>query len=160
MAKSEAEIKKIREDALKHLDKYKDELAKFQTKIDDTEERWPEELALLQRRVESNIVEVQMDKEKGETIAIRGSLSDFEIGKITELDNMRKKLNPEDDLEMINEITYVILGIITANPLMTAEWFKNNRTKYSTEDMLKAYLTYQEQMVTRAQRVAQIQKFR
>lgn len=166
MPQSEEEIKaaKIaatREAALKHLEEHKEELAKFKSKIGDQEGDWEEEIALLERRVKTNYVKVLIgDKKKGETLAIRGSLSDFEINKIAELDNLRKTLNLRDDLELINQITYVILGTVTANPIITSEWLAENPTKYSTEDMLSGYLTYQEGMIARARRVAQIQQFR
>lgn len=159
--KAAAKKAAAREAALKHLEKYKDDLAKFKSKISDQEGDWEEEIALLERRVKTNIIKVPIgDKKKGETLAIRGSLSDFEINKLAELDNLRKTLNLKDDLELINQITYVILGTITANPIMTPEWFAKNRTKFSTEDMLSVYLTYQEGMIARARRVAQIQQFR
>jgi hypothetical protein len=146
---------------LKHLAEHKDELDKFKSKIGDQEGDWQEEIALLERRVKTNIIKVPIgDKKKGETLAIRGSLSDFEINKIAELDNLRKTLNLKDDLELIDQITHVIVGTVTANPLITPEWLAKNRTKYSTEDMLSAYLTYQEGMIARARRVAQIQSFR
>ena len=159
--KKAAKIAATREAALKHLEEYKDDLAKFKSKIGDQEGDWEEEIALLKRRVDTNFIKVPIgDKKKGETITIRGSLSDFEVGKITELDNMRKELNIEEDLDLINQTTYVILGIVMANPIITSEWLAENRTRYSTEDMLSAYLTYQEEMVTRAERVAKIKKFR
>ena len=159
--KKAAKIAATREAALKHLAEHKDELDKFKSKIGDQEGDWEEEIALLERRVKTNIIKVPIgDKKKGETLAIRGSLSDFELNKIAELDNLRKTLNLKDDLDVIDQITHVMLGTITANPLITSEWLAENRTKYSTEDMLSAYLTYQEEMVTRAERVAKINKFR
>lgn len=161
MAKTAEEQAKIREEALKTLAEHKEELDKFQTKIDDEEGKWQDEIENLERSVETHIVNVPIgDKKKGKTIAIRGSLSDFEMGEISELDNIRKTLNLANDLKIINQITYVMLGIILANPIMTSEWLANHRTKYSTESMLNAYLVYQEQMVTRAERIAKIQNFR
>lgn len=161
MPKSKEEIAAAREAALKHLAEHKEELDKFKSKIGDQEGDWQEEIALLERRVDTNFIKVPIgDKKKDETITIRGSLSDFEVGKITELDNLRKDLDLKEDLDLINQTTYAILSIVLANPIITVEWLTNNRTKYSTEDMLSAYLAYQEEMVTRAERVAKIAKFR
>jgi hypothetical protein len=159
--KKAAKTTAAREVALKHLAEHKEEIDKFKSKIGEQEGDWEEEIALLERRVKTNIIKVPIgDKKKGETLAIRGSLSDFEINKIAELDNLRKTLTLKDDLELINQITYVMLGVVTANPTITSDWLAKNPTKYSTEDMLSAYLTYQEGMIARARRVAQIQQFR
>jgi len=159
MSKSEEEKAKIREAALATLAAHKDEIDKFDHKIDAQDKKWQNELNLLQRRVETNIKEIQLG-DKGETIAIRASLSDYEATEIAKLDDKRTKLDPNTDMDLINDLTYTILSMITANPMMTAEWFKDNRERYSTEDMLSLFLSYLEQMTTRAKRVAEIQQFR
>jgi len=158
--KTEEEKAKIREAALATLAEHKDELDKFKTQIEDQDEEWQKEIELLKRQVKTHIVKVQIGDKKGETLSIRGSLSDYEMTEITKLDNMRKDFNLKEDLEMITQITHVMLSIILANPIMTVDWLATHQTEYSTEAMLKAYLTYQEEMVTRAERVAKIQKFR
>jgi hypothetical protein len=150
---------KMREDALKLLEEHKDDLEKFRHQGDVNEERWAREISLLERRVETNTHRVEIGEE-GETIEIRISLSDYEVGEIVRLDNIRTALDVKSDMDKINEITYKILGAITANPIMTAEWFAGNRTKYSTEDMLGITLSYFESMDKRAKRVAEIQQFR
>ena len=161
MPKTKEEVATIRDAALKHLAEHKEELDKFKSKISEQEGNWEEEIALLERRVTTNIIKVPIgDKKKGEFLSIRGSLSNFEINEIVKLDNLRKGLSIEDDLDLINQTTYVILELILANPIMTAKWLAENQTKYSTEDMLAAYLTHQEGMTERARRVAQIKQFR
>jgi len=158
--KTEEEKAKIRAAALATLAAHKDELEKFETKIEGQDEEWQKEIELLKRQVKTHIVKVPIGDKKGETLSIRGSLSDYEMTEITKLDNMRKELNLKEDLDMITQITHVMLSVILANPIMTVDWLSTHQTEYSTEAMLKAYLSYQEEMVTRAERVAKIQKFR
>ena len=158
--KTEEEKKKIREAALATLAEHKDELEKFKTQIEGQDEEWQKEIDLLKRQVKTHIVKVPIGDKEGETLSIRGSLSDYEMIEITKLDNIRKELNLKEDLETITQITHVMLSVILANPIMTVDWLATHQTEYSTEAMLKAYLTYQEDMVTRAERVAKIQKFR
>ena len=159
MPKSKEEIDRIRKEALETLAKYKADLEKFDHKIDEQEDRWQREIALLEKRVHTNIKEVEIG-DKGETIAIRGSLSDYEVGKIIESYKLIQKLDQEKDKEVIDEITYTILAAITANPLMTPQFFKDNRRKYGTEDMLAVLFSFFELMSDRAKRVAEIQQFR
>jgi hypothetical protein len=149
----------LRAKALATLEKHKDDLKEFEHTGDVKEEKWQREADLLERRVKTNTHKVKIGKE-GETIEIRISLSDYEVGEIVRLDNVRSALDIEEDIEKINEITYIILGAVTANPMFTAEWFANNRRKYSTEDMLAVTLSYFESMDKRAKRVAEIQEFR
>lgn len=160
MPKTAEEIAKIREAALKHLAEHKDEIDKFKQKIDSQDDRWQRELQLLQHRVETNIKEVQIGDAKEDTIAIRASLSDYEAGEIARLDKHRAALDPNTDEDLINELTYTILSMMTANPLMTPEWFKNNREKYSTIDMLITFMAFYDMLTARARRVAEIQQFR
>ena len=148
-----------RAEALKILEEHKDDLKAFQQKGDVKEEKWHREITLLERRVETNTHSVKIGKD-GETIEIRISLSDYEVGEIVRLDNIRTALDLKTDIDQINEITYIILGTVTANPILTAEWFANNRKRYSTEDMLSVTLSYFESMDKRAKRVAEIQEFR
>lgn len=159
MVKTKGEIAKIREEALAHLKAHEGDLAKFAQKADDQDAKWQKELALLERRVQINAKEIRIGEE-GETISIRISLSDYEVGEIARLDGLRLKLDPEKDIDKISQITYIILATITTNPLMTAQWFADNRMKYSTEDMLSVTLSYFESMNARAKRVAEIQEFR
>ena len=63
-------------------------------------------------------------------------------------------------LDQINDITYEILGIVTANPYLTKEWFVENPDKFSTEDTLVVVLEYFDRMAERADRVKNIKSFR
>ena len=92
------------------------------------------------------------------------------MGKITKLDQKRSKLGTRDEggnltltekeIDIANEIAWEILGVVTANPVLTMEWFANNRDIYSTEDMMTVSLGYYEGIAKRMERVSEIQQFR
>lgn len=131
--------------------------------------KWQKEIELLETRVQSNFKDIAID-DKGGTIAIRASLSDAETGKIAKLDRERLKLGTKDkegniiltdkEIAEVDALTFEILEIVMANPLMTKKWFATNRDKYSTEDMLKVTLGYYDEMAARVQRVSSIKEFR
>lgn len=123
------------------------------------DDKWQREITLLETRVKSNFKDITIDK-KGGTIAIRASLSDAETGRIAELDRERLKLDVAKDEIKINTLTYEILEIVTANPMLNKDWFANNRDKFSTEDMLKVILGYYDEMAERVRRVSSIKGFR
>ena len=131
--------------------------------------KWQCEIELLETRVQTNFKDIQID-DNGGTIAIKASLSDSDMGEITKLDLKRSKLGTKDEkgnltlteneIDISNEIAWEILGMVTANPLMTKKWFANNRDKYSTEDMVTVTLGYYGSMTERMRRVSEIQQFR
>lgn len=139
------------------------------TAITAKDTKWQHEIELLETRVQTNFKDIPIDNNGG-TIAIKASLSDSDMGKITKLDQKRSKLGTRDkegnltltekEIDEANEIAWEILGMVTANPVMTKEWFANNRDKYSTEDMMTVSLGYYEGMKGRMERVSEIQQFR
>ena len=132
-------------------------------------DKWQREIDLLETRVVSNFKDIPIDNNGG-TIAIKASLSDSDMGKITKLDQKRSKLGTRDEegnltltekeIDEADKIAWEILGMVTANPVMTKEWFANNRDKYSTEDMMTVSLGYYDSIEGRVQRVRKIQQFR
>lgn len=144
-------------------------IEKFDALNKEEKEKWQREINLLETRVVSNFKDIPIDN-KGGTIAIKASLSDSDMGKITKLDQKRSKLGTKDkednltltekEIDIANEIAWEILGMVTANPVMTKEWFAKNRDKYSTEDMMTVSLGYYEGMAERMGRVSKIQQFR
>ena len=145
-------------------------IEKFDALNTKEKEKWQREIELLETRVQTNFKDIAID-DKGGTIAIKASLSDSDMGEITKLDQKRSKLgtkNEDDDtltltekeIDTANEIAWEILGMVTANPVMTKEWFASNRDKYSTEDMMTVSLGYYEGMKGRMERVSKIQQFR
>jgi len=144
-------------------------LAKFEKADADDKDKWIHEIELLGTRVQTNFKDIPID-DNGGTIAIKASLSDRDMGEIAKLDQKRSKIgkidekgNPiltEKEIEEVNEIAWEVLGMVTANPLMTEEWFANNREKYSTEDMMTVSLGYYDNIAERARRASEIQQFR
>ena len=133
------------------------------------DEKWQHEIELLETRVISNFKDISID-DNGGTIAIKASLSDSDMGKIAKLTQKRSKFGTKDEegnltltekeIDDADEIAWEILGMVTANPVMTKEWFANNRDKYSTEDMMTVTVGYYDGIAGRMQRVNEIQQFR
>ncbi len=146
------------------------ELLKKFEKIDAKDkDKWIHEIELLETRVQTNFKDIQIDNNGG-TIAIKASLSDSDMNKIAKLDQKRLKLGIKDEdgnrsltekeIDEANEIAWEILGMVTANPVMTKEWFADNRDKYSTEDMMTVTLGYYESIAGRMKRASEITQFR
>jgi len=144
-------------------------LAKFEKTDAEDRDKWQREIELLETRVQTNFKDIPID-DKGGTIAIKASLSDSDMGEIAKLVKKRSKIGTKDEdgdmiltekeIDEADEIAWVMLGMVTANPLMTKEWFANNRDKYSTEDMMTVTVGYYEGIAERMERVSKIQQFR
>lgn len=133
-------------------------ISKFDHLDQKEADKWNREIECLERRLETNYVDIDIGG--GDTIAIRASVSEKEMNYIAGLEKKRLALDQDTDREEISEITYEILSIMTANPLLTKEYFAENSDKYSTEDMLKVMLGYYDQMVQRVTRAKSIESFR
>lgn len=151
------------EEAIKELKAKRDAVIAAQ------DEKWQREIELLETRVQTNFKDIPIDNNGG-TIAIKASLSDSDMGKIAKLVQTRSKLGTKDEegnlilteeeIDKANEIAWEMLGMVTANPVMTKEWFASNRDKYSTEDMMTVTVGYYDGIAGRMQRVNEIQQFR
>ena len=151
------------EEAIKELK------AKRDAVITAQDAKWQREIELLETRVETNFKDIPIG-DNGGTIAIKASLSDSDMGKIAKLDKKRSKIGTKDkegnriltekEIDIANEIAWEILGMVTANPIMTEEWFASNRDRYSTEDMMTVSLGYYDSIAGRMKRVSKIQQFR
>lgn len=143
--------------------------AKYAKQKTEQDEKWQREIELLETRVLTNFKDIPID-DNGGTIAIKASLSDTDMGAIAKLDQKRSKLGTKDEegnltltekeTDEANEIAWDILGRIIANPIMTKEWFKSNRDKYSTEDMTAVTLGYYSKIAERVRRASEIKQFR
>ena len=58
-----------------------------------------------------------------------------------------KRVLSEKDNDAANELTFEMLEIVTANPLLTREWFRDNQDKYAMSDMLTIILGFYESRV-------------
>lgn len=142
---------------------------KYANRKAEQDAKWQQEIELLETRVQTNFKDIPIDNNGG-MIAIKASLSDSNIGKITKLDQKRSKLGTRDEddnliltdkeIDVANEIAWEVLGTITANPVMTKEWFARNRDKYSTEDMMNVTVGYYDGMAERMRRVSEVKEFR
>jgi hypothetical protein len=115
---------------------------------------------MLERRVKEEYTEVDLGN--GDTIAIRVCLSDEEMGVLGELQT--RWADPATPLHERETVTYRILELTTSNPLLTEDWFRENRSKYATSDALSAVLGYFEndllQKMKRMERLKSAASFR
>jgi hypothetical protein len=138
-------------------------LKKFSEKIEQRNDDWANEIAILESRVASETVTVYLDGErKTQPIKLRVCLSDMEMRKIAKLFSGKDKLDMSkpEDVEKANDLTYEIIEMVTANPMITKEWLKANTDKYSQQDMLALIMSFMRAMEDRAQGVAKAQNFR
>ena len=124
-------------EAIKELKEKRDKVIRAQ------DAKWQEEIELLERRTETNIEDVEL--EKGGTIATYSSLSQEGRLKIADLfDKLKKMDDPEDwsnkELIQSDNIMYEVFEIMTPNPHFTKEWFKNNPKGFSQNDLERLIL--------------------
>jgi hypothetical protein len=123
------------------------------------ERRWDNEIALLQRRVAERFEEVDIGG--GDRLAIRTCLSDEESEEFARLLAESEK---GKNLQARATATYQLLALITANPKLTADFFKTNRSQYATTDVMGLLVGFLEnkgeQQRQRVQRVKDITSFR
>ncbi len=114
-----------------------------------------DEIAMLERRV--NTLYEDVDLGNGDTIRVRTALSEEES---VEYNTLQQRLADATEEEK-SEITYRQLEIMTANPLLTAEWFRDNQDKWPVNDALAVASGFLEnQLQVRKDRVANLQRFR
>lgn len=118
--------------------------------------RWANEIAMLERRV--NTLYEDVDLGNGDKIAVRTALSEEEMNELGELEqHLSADCSPEEK----GEIAYRQLELLTANPYLTADWFRENRDKWPTIDGLSIILGYAENKIRQQRdRVEKIRKFR
>lgn len=139
--------------------------------------RWQNEVAMLERRVQD--VYEMVDLGNGDQIAVRTALSEEEMQVLQELEKRTyqihariKALNSEEveeedkEAELaskhaeLSEITYQQIALMTANPLITAEWLAENKAKWPVADALVILSAFMEASIRRrVDRVKDIQSF-
>ena len=127
-------------------------------RYNDQDAKWQNEIAMLERRVYSEYEDVDLGN--GDRIAIRTALSEKESRYIGELEAERAGLDSKTDIARLNEIAYEILELMTANPMLTRDWFEANRDKFALSDVLQISQAFYEQVVQRAGRRQSVSKFR
>jgi len=139
--------------------------------------RWQDEVAMLERRVQD--VYEMVDLGNGDKIAVRTALSEEEMQRLQKLEKrmvkIHKKLEElgkddtesetkEDDLAALHadlsDITYQQIALMTANPIITADWLAENKAKWPVADALVVLSAYMEQSLRRrVDQVKNIQSF-
>lgn len=104
----------------------------------EEKDKWQREIDLLERRTETNIEDVEL--EKGGAIATYSSLAQEGRIKISDLFDKLKGLGePENwgkkEFVESDDIIYEVFEIMTPNPHFTKEWFKNNPKRFSQNDI-------------------------
>ena len=123
-------------------------------------EKWASEIAMLERRVRDEYVEVDLGN--GDTIALRTCLSEGEGKRIAKLEKDRAglDLSAPESAEQADEIAFEILEIVTANPIITKSWLKKNRDKFALNDMLTVTFGWYDQQIARFRRIKDLKSFR
>ncbi len=108
-------------------------------------ERWAAEIAMLERRIHEEFVDIDLGH--GDIIAIRCCLSETESGRLGEL--YQKWFTPmkEPDKAAIRArktVAYEIIALTTANPLITVKWLKEHPDQFSTDDAVNMILSWAE----------------
>ena len=86
--------------------------------------RWQAELDMLKRRTET--AHELVDLGDGNMFAIRTGLTAPQLEELQELAKMRATLDP-NDLEALDEVTYMTLHMVAANPALTRDWFREHK---------------------------------
>lgn len=148
------------DEALERLRGHEENFGKLREHTRATDSQWDREIALLQHRVAEQFE--QVDIGGGDTLAIRTCLSDEESERFISLlaESERKDATANERATA----TYQILALITANPLMTEDWFRDNRANYATMDLMGVLVGFLEsraiQQRERVKRVKDIASFR
>lgn len=121
-------------------------------------QHWADEIAMLERRVQTETAEVDLGN--GDVLLIRACISGAEGKRIQALEKERKEIGPEGDMDRLDEIAYEILEIVTANPRITADWLRANPGRFSVADMVTATMGWYKSQVQRAGEIAGAKSFR
>lgn len=139
------------------LKSHKPSFDKIQAVVTTQQNRDLDEIAMLERRV--NTLYEEVDLGNGDTIRVRTALSEEES---VEYNALQVKISDKDTSdEERSECTYRQLEIMTANPYLTAEWFRINQDKWPVNDALSVASGFLEnQLQQRKDRVSNLQRFR
>ena len=154
-AKSPAEIDAALKKAKPLFDK-RDKILSIES------DKWQREIEMLEGRVKETHEATLLG---GKTIEIRSYLNNDESKRLGELQKKQRDFNPEtDDPQILEEIMYEILGLVTANPLLDADYWRQHEGEYAMVDALMITTGYfenqVEQIKERNEKVRRAQSFR
>lgn len=117
------ELKRLLESEQQNIDRMREQ-------ISGDNARWNKEIALLESRVYTETLDVDLGN--GALIALRACLSAVESERLDDLFKAHKKAPEGQEREAI---ACDIIELITANPDINKEWLMVNRDKYSPVDV-------------------------
>ena len=132
----------------------------------EEQSKWDAEIATLERRTRTEIEEIDLGN--GDTIAVWSCLSADETRLLGYLQKAQVEIaggrNPndlsEEDAEALDDVQREIIELVTANPVITAEWLRANPERFATQDVLVASIGYYARMGERVERAARARSFR
>jgi hypothetical protein len=134
---------------------------KMEAQTAEERERWQAELDMLKRRTET--AHELIDLGGGNMFAIRTGLTATQMEEIQRLEQLRRSTDP-GDTDTLDEITYMSLQMVTANPLLTREWFREHKADYALMDAAEVITSFYEgrveQQRERLRRIAALVSFR
>lgn len=146
-----------REEISSLLSEHKDQFQQMDQKYNAATFKWQNEIAMLERRVHDCYEDVDLGN--GDKIAVRTALSEEEMQEYGAIEQRKTKLE-KDDPEL-SRLTYRQIELMTANPLITADWLEENKDKWPVNDALAIMQAFLEGiMARRMNRVGDLQKFR
>ncbi len=119
--------------------------------------KWQNEIAMLERRVHDCYEDVDLGN--GDKIAVRTALSEEEMLEYAAIEQRKTDLEKNDP--ELSRLTYRQIELMTANPLITADWLEENKHRWPVNDALTIMQAFLEGIISRRMnRVGDLQKFR
>jgi hypothetical protein len=144
-----------------HFAKVAPLFAKLEAQTQEERDRWQAELDMLKRRTETAYDTIDLGG--GNMLAIRTGLTAPQLEELQELVKMQATLDP-NDLEALDEVTYMTLHMVAANPLLTRDWFREHKADYAVLDAVEMITGFYERRVERQRerfrRIAALTSFR
>lgn len=146
-----------REEISSLLSEHKDLFQQMDQKYNAATFKWQNEIAMLERRVHDCYEDVDLGN--GDKIAVRTALSEEEMQEYGAIEQRKTELEKNDP--ELSRLTYRQIELMTANPLITADWLEENKDKWPVNDALAIMQAFLEGIMTRRMnRVGDLQKFR
>ena len=119
--------------------------------------KWQNEIAMIERRVHDCYEDVDLGN--GDKIAVRTALSEEEMQEYGAIEQRKAELEKQDP--ELSRLTYRQIELMTANPLITADWLEENKHRWPVNDALVIMQAFLEGIMNRRMnRVGDLQKFR
>lgn len=146
-----------REEISSLLSEHQPQFQQMDQKYNAATFKWQNEIAMLERRVHDCYEDVDLGN--GDKIAVRTALSEEEMQEYGAIEQRKTELE-KDDPEL-SRLTYRQIELMTANPLITADWLEENKHRWPVNDALVIMQAFLEGIMTRRMnRVGDLQKFR